>query len=65
MKRSPLIDTLLAMETPERLKALRSLSDEEKREIRHHWPAWARDRPALAAVASKACTAGSSGPRAV
>lgn len=43
MKRSPLIDTLLAMETPERLKALRSLSNEEKREIRHHWPAWARD----------------------
>lgn len=43
MKRDPLVDTLLALETPQRLKALRLLSDEEKREIRHHWPAWARD----------------------
>jgi len=43
MKRNPMVDTLLAMETPQRIAALRRLSDEEKREIRHHWPAWARD----------------------
>ena len=43
MKRNPLVDTLLAMPTPDRLAALRALSDEERHEIRHHWPAWARD----------------------
>lgn len=43
MKRNPLVDTLLGMETPKRLAALRTLSDEERREIRHYWPAWARD----------------------
>lgn len=43
MKRNPLVDTLLSMATPKRLAALRALSDEERREIRFHWPAWARD----------------------
>ncbi|MFM5954298.1 MAG: DNA-packaging protein [Novosphingobium sp.] len=43
MKRNPLLDTLLEMETPLRLAALRALSHDERAEIRHHWPVWARD----------------------
>lgn len=43
MRPNPLIADLMAMETPRRLKALRSLTDEQRREIRYIWPAWARD----------------------
>ncbi|MFM5950722.1 MAG: DNA-packaging protein [Novosphingobium sp.] len=42
MKRNGLLEKLLGMEVPQRLAALRGLSDDEKNELRHHWPVWAR-----------------------
>ena len=41
-ERSELLKTLLAAEEPERLKLLKSLSDEQRKEFRHHWKVWAR-----------------------
>jgi phage terminase large subunit-like protein len=43
MKRNCLLEELLGMEVPQRLAALRGLSDEERNELRHHWPVWARE----------------------
>ncbi len=37
-----LLDTLLALEEPERLAELRKLSDAEKEEFRYHWRLWGR-----------------------
>ena len=34
---------LLALETTDRLKELKKLTDEERRKFRHHWRLWARD----------------------
>jgi phage terminase large subunit-like protein len=37
------LDALLRLPSDERLQELRRLSEEERREFRHHWHLWARD----------------------
>ncbi len=44
MSNHRLLDALLDLAEPERLAALRGLSDEERRELRYHWRLWARQR---------------------
>lgn len=44
MSNHRLLDALLDLAEPERLAALRALSDEERRELRYHWRLWARQR---------------------
>lgn len=39
-----LIEELLALAQPERLAALRELSDEQRKAFRSHWRLWARER---------------------
>ena len=43
-KRSRLHHELLKLSEPERLAKLRTLSDEERKELRYHWKAWAREQ---------------------
>lgn len=42
--RSRLHQTLLDLTEPERLAKLRTLSDEERKELRYHWKVWAREQ---------------------
>ena len=44
MSNHRLLDTLLDLDEPVRLAALRQLSEEERRELRYHWQLWARER---------------------
>ena len=44
MSNHRLLDALLDLDEPARLRALRQLSEEERRELRHHWKLWARER---------------------
>lgn len=37
-------NALIALDEPARLRALRQLSEEERRELRYHWKLWARER---------------------
>lgn len=43
MSNQDLLDELLALEERPRLAALRTLSDEERAEFRHHWKLWGRN----------------------
>jgi phage terminase large subunit-like protein len=43
-KRSKLHQELLNLAEPERLAKLRTLSDEERKELRHYWKVWAREQ---------------------
>jgi phage terminase large subunit-like protein len=42
MSSHELLDELIALDEPDRLRALRQLSDAQKQEFRHHWRLWAR-----------------------
>lgn len=42
MLESEVLDELLAMEDAPRLERLRTLTDEQRRELRYHWRLWAR-----------------------
>ncbi len=44
MSNHRLLDALLDLDEPQRLAALRGLSEEERRELRYHWRLWARER---------------------
>lgn len=44
MSNHRLLDALLDLDEPARLRALRQLSEEERRELRYHWKLWARER---------------------
>lgn len=44
MSNHRLLDALLDLDEPARLRALRELSEEERRELRYHWKLWARAR---------------------
>ncbi|MGH6786801.1 MAG: DNA-packaging protein [Novosphingobium sp.] len=39
-----LLDELLRLDEAERLARLRGFSDEQKAELRYHWPLWSRDK---------------------
>lgn len=41
-ERSPLVTALLGLDEQTRLKRLRLLSEEERRELQYHWQVWAR-----------------------
>ena len=44
MSNHRLLDALLDLDEAARLRALRQLSEEERRELRYHWKLWARER---------------------
>ena len=44
MSNHELLDALVELPEPDRLAAIRTLSEDERREFRHHWKLWARNR---------------------
>ena len=44
MSNHELLDALVDLPEPDRLAAIRTLSEDERREFRHHWKLWARNR---------------------
>ena len=44
MSNHELLDALVDLPEPERLAAIRTLTEDERREFRHHWKLWARIR---------------------
>ena len=44
MSNHELLDALVDLSEPDRLAAIRTLSEDERREFRHHWKLWARNR---------------------
>ena len=42
MSSHDLLDELISLDEPDRLRALRQLSDAQRQEFRHHWRLWAR-----------------------
>lgn len=44
MSNHELLDALVDLPEPERLAAIRTLTEEERKEFRHHWQLWGRTR---------------------